>query len=55
MAATPSGAATTQIMRIARTPALLMMSIAATALPPVASIGSASSTKLAARPGGSRE
>ena len=48
MAATPSGAATTHIMRIACTPAFLMMSIAATALPPVASIGSASSTTLAA-------
>ena len=49
----PSGAATMQTMRMSRAPAPHSRSSAATALPPVASIGSIMSTKLAPRPGGS--
>ena len=46
----PSGAATMQIMRMSRAPALRSRSSAATALPPVASIGSIISTKLPSSP-----
>ncbi len=44
-----------QIMRIILAPAALIKSMAAAALPPVASIGSIISTKLSAMPGGSFE
>ena len=51
----PSGADTMQIIRIVRAPVALIRSMAAAALPPVASIGSIISTKLSAIFGGSFE
>ena len=51
----PSGAETIQIIRTRRAPDSRNMSSAATALPPVASIGSIISTKLLARFAGSFE